>query len=69
MKENLDQEHVESGLLSFQRKIGTASPAIPVKIPVFLVLTLLFHPSLLKIWLSHLNKDYIFEISNNRAIR
>ena len=69
MKENLGQEHVERGLLSFQGKIGTIFSPIPGKMTIFPVLTLLFHSSLPKIWLSHLHKYYIFEISNNRAIR
>ena len=68
MKENLGQEHVKRGLLSFQGKIGTILLAIPGKMTGFPVLTLLFHPSLPKIWLSHLNENYIFEISDNRAI-
>ena len=67
-KENLGQEHVKGGLLSFQGKIGTISPDSPGKMTVFPVLTLLFDPSLPKIWLSHLNKNYISEINNNRAI-
>ena len=65
MKENLGQEHVKRGPLSFQGKIGTIFLAIPGKITVFPVLTLLFYQSLPKIWLSHLNKNYIFEISDN----
>ena len=69
MKENLGQEHVKGGHLSFQGKIGTIFPAIPGKNDSCPVLALLFHSSLPKIWLSHLNKNYIFEISNNRAIR
>ena len=69
MKKNLDQEHVKRGLPSFQGKIGTISSAIPGKMTVFPVLTLLFHPSFPKIWLSHLNKNYIFEISDNKTIR
>ena len=68
MKENLGQEHVERRILSFQGKIETIFPAIPGKMTAFPVLTVLFHPSLPKIWLSHLHKNYIFEISNNRAI-
>ena len=48
---------------------GTIFPAIPGKMTVFLVLTLHFHPSLPKIWLFHLNENYIFEISDNSAIR
>ena len=68
MKENLGQEHVERGLLSFQGKNGTIFPAIPGEMTVFPVLTLHFHLSLPKIWLSHPHKNYIFEIINNRDI-
>ena len=69
MKENLGQECVKKGLLSFQGKNWNNFPDIPGKMTVFSVLTLLFHPFLPKIWLSHLHKNYIFEISNNSAIR
>ena len=69
MKENLGQEHVKRGLLSFQGKNWNNFPDIPGgKMTVFPVLILLFHPSLPKILLSHLHKNYIFEISNKRAI-
>ena len=68
MKGNLDQEHVRRGLYPSRAKIGTIFPAIPGKMTVFLVLSLLFHPSLPKIWPSHPNKNYIFEISDNRTI-
>ena len=69
MKDNLGQECVKGELLSFQGKIETISSDFPGKMTVFPVLTLLFHLSLPKIWLSHPNKNYIFEMSNNRAIR
>ena len=69
MKENLGQEHVKRELLSFQGKTGTISPAILGEMTVFPVLTLLFHPCLPKIWLSHLDKNYSFGISDNRATR
>ena len=69
MKDNLGQESVKGGLLSFQCKIETFAPDFPGKKTVFLVLTLLFRLYLLKIWLSHSHKNYIFEMSNNRAIR
>ena len=69
MKENLGHEHVERGILSFHGKIGTILAAIPGKMTVFPVLNLLFQPSLPKSWLSHLHKNYNFEISNNSAIR
>ena len=60
MKDNLGQECVKGGLLSFQGKIGTIAPDFPGKITVFPVLTLLFRLSLPKIWLSHPHKNYIF---------
>ena len=69
MKYNLAQECVKGGLLSFQGKIETIAPDFPGKMTVFLVLTLLFHLSLPKIWLSFPNKNYVLEISINRAIR
>ena len=68
MKENLGQEHVKRGLLSSQGKIGKIDPDFPGKMIVFPVLTVLFHLSLPKIWLSHPHKNYISEMSNNRAI-
>ena len=57
MKENLRQEHVKRCFYPFREKIGTISPALSGKMTVFPVLTLLFHPSLSKIWLFHLNKN------------
>ena len=66
IKDNLSQECVKGGLLSFKGKIETIAPDFPGKITVFSVLTLLFHLSLSKIWLSYPNKNYIFEMSNNR---
>ena len=49
MKDNLDQECVKGGLLSFQGKIETIAPDFSGKNDsVFLVLTLLFHLSLPK---------------------
>ena len=45
MKDNLSQEYVKRGLLSFQGKIGTITPDFPGKMT-----------------------NYIFEMSNNRAI-
>ena len=69
MKDNLSQRCVDGGLLSFQGKIGTIAPDFPGKMTVFPVLTLFFRLSLPKIWLSHSHKNYIFEMSNNRAIR
>ena len=65
MKENLGQEHVKRGPLSFQGKLGTIFLAIPGKRTVFFCFDPIFHPSLPKIWLSHLNKNYIFEICDN----
>ena len=68
MKENLGQKHVKRELLSFQGKIGKIAPDFPGKMTVFLVLTLLFYLSLPKLWLFHPHKNYISEMSNNRAI-
>ena len=68
LKGNLDQEHVKGGNPSFQGKNWNNFFAIPEKMTVFPVLSLLFNPSLPKIWLPHLNKNYIFEIRDNRAI-
>ena len=68
MKEDLGQEHAEKGLLSFQGKIGKTVPDFFGKMTVFPVVTLLFHLSLSKIWLSHPHKIYISKMSNNRAI-
>ena len=67
MKENLDQEHVKVGLPSFQGKIGKIAFDFAGKMTVS-SLTLLFHLSLPKIWLSHPHKNYISEMRNNRAI-
>ena len=70
MKDNLGQERVEKGIeVSFQVKNWNNSPDIRGKMTIFPVLTLLFQPFLPKIWHSHPNKNYIFEISNNRASR
>ena len=63
MKENLGQEHVKMGILSFQGKIGKIAFDFPGKMTFFPVLTLLFHLSLPKIWLSHPHKSYIYEMS------
>ena len=56
------------GLLSFQGKLGTTDTDFPGKMTFFTVLTLLFRLFLPKIGLSHPHKNYIFEMSNNRAI-
>ena len=69
MKNNLGQECVKEGILSFQGKSGTTAPDFLGKMTVFPVLTLLFCLPLLKIWLSHPRKNYIFEMSNNKAIQ
>ena len=69
MRDNLGQECVKGAPLSFQCKIETITSESPGKKTVFSSFTLLFHLSLLKIWLSHTKKNYIFEMSNNRAIR
>ena len=68
IKGNLGKEHVKKGFYPSRAKIGTIFPTIPEKMTVFLVLSLLFHKFLPKIWLSHRNETYIFEISDNRAI-
>ena len=68
MKENLDRECVKQGLLFFQPKIRAIVPFFPGKMTVFPALTLLFHLSFPKIWLSYPYKNYMFEMSNNRAI-
>ena len=57
MKDNLGQECVKGGLLSFQGKIGTIFSVFIGKMTVFPVLTLLFHLSLPKTWLSHPQKN------------
>ena len=69
MKDNLGQECVKGELLSFQDKIETLAPDLPGKMTVFSSFDPTFHLSLLKIWLSHPNKNYIFEMSKNSAIR
>ena len=69
MKDNLGQECVKGRLLSLQGKIGTIVSDFPGKMTFFPVLTLLFNLSLPKIWLSYPHKKYIFEMSNNTAIR
>ena len=68
MKDNLGQECVKERFLSFQCKIGRIAPDFIRKMTAFPALTLLFRLSLPKIWLSHPNKNYIFEMSNIRAI-
>ena len=60
MKDNLGQECVKWAILSFQGKIGTLVSDFTGKMTVFPVLTLLFHLSLLKIWLPHLHKKIYF---------
>ena len=65
MKDNLGQECVKGGLLSFQGKIETIAPAFRWKNDSFSSFDPTFH--LPKIWISHPNKNYIFEMSNNRA--
>ena len=68
MKDILGQECVKGDLVSFQGKVETIGPDFPGKMTIFPLLTLLFHLSLSKICLSHPNKNYIFEMNNNRAI-
>ena len=67
-KGNLSQEHVKMGPLSSQGKNWNIFPCHPRKNDSFPVLSLFFHLSLPKIWLLNLNKNFIFEISDNRAI-
>ena len=58
------------GFLPFQGKIEATVAVFPGKNDsFFLVLIQLFSLSISKIWLSHLHKNYIFEMSNNTAIR
>ena len=65
MKEKLVQEHVGKGFNSIiPGENWNNFTYYPWKMTVFPVLTLPFHPSLHKMWLSHLHKNYIFEISN-----
>ena len=61
LKKNLDQEHVKGGPPSLQENVGTIFLGIFGKMTIFLVSSLLFHPSLPKIWLSNLNKNYILK--------
>ena len=61
MKENLDQECVYGGHLSFQGKLEQL-PWLPWKNDSFPVLTLFYYLSLPKLWLSHPHKNYIFEM-------
>ena len=69
MKDKLGQECVKGMFLSIQGKIETIASDFPGKLTVFPVLTIIFHLCLPKIWLSHPNKNYVFELSNNRPIR
>ena len=46
MKDNLSQECVKGGLLSFQGKFETITPGFPGKLTFSLVFTLLFRLSL-----------------------
>ena len=68
MKDNLGQECVKGGLLSFQGKTGIIASDFPGKMS-FPVSTLHFRLSPPKIWFSHPQKNYIFEMSNDRTIR
>ena len=67
MKDNLGQECVK-GASILQGNIGTIASNFPEN-DSFPALILLFCLSLPKIWLPHPHKNYIFEMSNNRAIR
>ena len=63
MKDNLDQECVKRGFISLEGRIGTISFDFPGKMTVFPVWSLLFHLSLLKIWLSHSQKIIFFQLA------
>ena len=68
VKDNLGHERVKRGFYP-SRATLEQFPLIPLeKIQFFSILSLLFRLSRPKIWLTHLDKSYIFEISNNRAI-
>ena len=67
MRNYLGQECVKGGLLSFQGKIETIAPDVPGRVMAFCTFDSTV-PPVPKIWLSHPNKNYIFEMSNNRAI-
>ena len=56
------------GTFMFQGQIGKIVPQIPGKLGNFPVLAPFFHLSLPKIWLTHPNKNYIFETIKDRAI-
>ena len=68
IKDNLHEKCVKGELLSFHGKIETIASDFPGKMTVFPALTLLFYLSLPQIWHSHLHKNYIFKMSNTRAI-
>ena len=68
MKDSLGQEHVKRGSYPSRAKLAKLLLISLENDSFFPVLTLLFHLSLPKIWLSHPHKNYIFEMSNNRAI-
>ena len=68
MKDNLGQECVKGGFYPFRAKLKQL-PLISLENDSFPVLTLLSNLSLPKIWLSRAKKNYIFDMSNNRAIR
>ena len=67
MKDNLDEECVKGGFYPSRAKLEQL-PLISMENDSFLVLTLFVRLSFLKIWLSHPHKNYIFKMSNNRAI-
>ena len=69
MKDTLGQEFVKGELPSFQGKTETSPSDFPGKMTVFSSFDPTFPPVPTKIWLSHQNKNYIFEMSNTRAIR
>ena len=65
MIDNLGQECVKRGLVSFHDKIRTIASDFPGKVTVFPS----FDHTFPKILLSHPYKNYSFKMSNNRAIR
>ena len=56
------------GTFMFQGQIGKITPQIPGKLGNFPVLALFLHLSLPKIWLTHPNRNYIFEPIKDRTI-
>ena len=65
----MGQDCVQRGLLSFQGKIVTIALDFSGKLTVISSFDPTFRLSIPKIWFSHPHKNYIFEMSNNSAIR